>query len=541
MGIPYYFSYLIQNYKNIILDLKNIDNSKFEYLFIDSNSIIYDSINFNNYENDTQFENQLINIIIKKLEELIKIYKPKKYTFITFDGVPPFAKINQQKNRRYKSSYQNSLFNKLTPWDTCAITPGTKFMDKLNKKITQHFSKNKNILLSLSDKPGEGEHKLFNYIRNNKCDNSVIYGMDADLIMLSLNHLKYCENIYLFRETPTFIKSLDASLNPDENYLLNISQLGKQIYKLLSDDVTIKDDTPCWLKEASNILDNSDNVIGTNFYKKIEDYIFICFLLGNDFMPHFPALNIRINGFNILFDLYKELFNNDKTIVNDGEIIWKNFRLYIEKLALQEENFIKQIYNVRNKQSKRHYPDNTEKEKENKFNALPILERNKEMFINPYEKFWEYRYYYSLFDVNIDINETFISSLCYNFLETLQWTYYYYTKDCVNWSHYYKYDYPPLLCDLYKNIPYFNSEINLIENKTIIHPYLLLSHVLPKKSLSLLPDNIHKYLLNNYENHYKEDYEFNYSFCKYFWEAHVKFPELNIQEFSNNINNLIKT
>ena len=343
MGIPYYFSYLIQNYKNIILNLKNIDNSKFEYLFIDSNSIIYDSINFNNYENDTQFENQLINIIIKKLEELIKIYKPKKYTFITFDGVPPFAKINQQKNRRYKSSYQNSLFNKLTPWDTCAITPGTKFMDKLNKKITQHFSKNKNILLSLSDKPGEGEHKLFNYIRNNKCDNSVIYGMDADLIMLSLNHLKYCENIYLFRETPTFIKSLDASLNPDENYLLNISQLGKQIYKLLSDDVTIKDDTPCWLKEASNILDNSDNVIGTNFYKKIEDYIFICFLLGNDFMPHFPALNIRINGFNILFDLYKELFNNDKTIVNDGEIIWKNFRLYIEKLALQEENFIKQI------------------------------------------------------------------------------------------------------------------------------------------------------------------------------------------------------
>ena len=40
--------------------------------------------------------------------------------------------------------------------------------------------------------PGEGEHKIFDYIRENKHINNektVIYGLDADLIMLTVNHL----------------------------------------------------------------------------------------------------------------------------------------------------------------------------------------------------------------------------------------------------------------------------------------------------------------------------------------------------------------
>tara|TARA_B110000261_G_scaffold161191_1_gene202195 strand:+ start:7992 stop:9641 length:1650 start_codon:yes stop_codon:yes gene_type:complete len=546
MGIPYYFTYLIKNHTQIIDNLKN--KTTINNLFLDSNSLVYDSIDYTKFENKSQFENYIIKSVVEKLELIIKTINPTNRVFIAFDGVPPIAKLNQQKNRRYKTWYQNSILNKDSVWDTCAITPGTIFMDKLKCVITQHFtSTNINkpkIILSLSDVPGEGEHKIYEYIRNNNLihENALIYGMDADLIMLSLNHLKYCSAIYLYRETPHFISNIDINLNSDEKYLININLLGNQIYKELTDDITRQTDTPQWLVDASNNMDyiftetqNRDD----KFYAKIDDYIFICFLLGNDFLPHFAAINIRINGFTVLIELYKSLFGVKKYLIKNGTIVLANFKLFIGKLAENEENYLKELYNIRNKQSKKRYSENTEEERLNKFVAIPMQDRNIELFINPYEAHWEYRYYYSLFDVDVDCDSSVISNICKNYLETLLWTYYYYSKECVNWNHYYKYHYPPLLIDLYKHIPYFDSELVLPKNNNVIHPYLLLAYVLPKKSLDLLPDKIHNYLLKNYENHYGEDYEFVYAFCKYFWEGHVKFLDLDFDKFAVDINKLI--
>ena len=50
-------------------------------------------------------------------------------------------------------------------------------------------------MISGPNEPGEGEHKLFDFIKNNKffhySRNTVVYGLDADLIMLAINHLTY--------------------------------------------------------------------------------------------------------------------------------------------------------------------------------------------------------------------------------------------------------------------------------------------------------------------------------------------------------------
>jgi 5'-3' exonuclease len=555
MGIPYYFSYLIKNHSLIISKLQFLNNN-IANLFLDCNSLIYDSLDYKKFQTKEQFESYIIENVIVKIETIIKTINPSETIYIAFDGVAPFAKINQQKNRRYKSAYQSNLFKNEVVWDSCAITPGTLFMEHLNNALTSHFKKAKffnssnknkplNVILSLSDEAGEGEHKLFEYIRQSNTianENSVIYGMDADLIMLSLNHLKYTQHIYLYRETPVFISSLDKSLNENEKYIININLLGTIIYSEITNDIIMNSDTPEWLREAQFTMDISFNKThNAGFYNKIEDYIFICFMLGNDFLPHFPALNIRLNGFTILLECYKKLFGLNDFLLTNNTINWHNFKKYIKASAEHEEKFIKEVYTIREKQGHKFYPETNEEEIAFKFSCTPSWERNIETFINPYEEDWVHRYYYSLLSINStksDYNKN-IETLCTNYLQTLQWVYNYYSSTCKNWTLYYKYNYPPLLSDLYSYIPYFNSEFVIVENNDILNDKLLLCHVLPRKSLGLLPAKIHNYLLNNYEYLYKEDYSIVYAFCKYFYEGHVIFPEFNIDEFNNSIKKLL--
>ena len=526
MGIPYYFTYIIKNHSNIINNLKNLKNVN--ELYLDSNSLIYESINFEKFENSMQFEKMLINSVIDKINTIVKLVKPTNFTYISFDGIPPFAKLNQQKNRRYKNHIQDILFNNEKLWDTAAITPGTKFMNKLDNELQKYYN-NKNFILSLSNERGEGEHKIFKYIRNNKKDdnNILIYGMDADLIMLSLNHLKYCKNINLFRETPDFINNISKTYNTNERYYMNIPLLANEIYKIMLN------------KNIEKFITN--NIVNdySHLYNKISDYIFMCFMLGNDFIPHSPAINIRTNGLDILLELYKSLFNNHDFLTNIDtiKINWSNFKKFIYKIGENEELFIKNNYDLANK--KTNFKTSTIEEKLYKYNCTPLWEKNIEHFINPHEKFWEFRYYYSIFNVNIDNDSKFIANISNHYLKILLWTFNYYCNDCINWTYFYDYSYPPLLMDLYKNIPYFESEITLEKNDIYVNPIITLSYVLPKNSLNLLPKNIQNYLIKTYQSNYNYDHKIIYPFCKYIWEGHVDYPKIDIFKFIDEINKLL--
>ena len=94
MGIPSYFAFLIKNYPQIIQKkiLYTIDN-----LYLDSNSIVYDSVYSLEYNNDAEFEIQVIKRVCNTIDSYCTSIQPKK-VFITFDGVAPIAKLNQQKD-----------------------------------------------------------------------------------------------------------------------------------------------------------------------------------------------------------------------------------------------------------------------------------------------------------------------------------------------------------------------------------------------------------------------------------------------------------
>lgn len=519
MGIPNYFVQLIKNHSNIIKEyLKsdiNINN-----LYIDSNSIIYDAVNNIFYNNNTNYNYKVYNYVIRKLEEYINIFNPDSKIIIAFDGVAPIAKLEQQRNRRYKSSMQiinNSDINNDSDnnkrWDTCNITPGTSFMNELNKYVYNYFInnekyKNIEIIISGSNIVGEGEHKIFDYIRKNVRYHSntttVIYGLDADLIMLSLSHTYISNNIYLFRETPHFINSLNKELFPEKKYLLDIYELCENI----KNDMIIE-------------MTNNDEYIF--------DYIFICFMLGNDFLPHFPVLNLRTNGLTYLMETYKNIINvNKEYIIKNNKINWKIFKKLIKNLADKEETIGIEEMKIRSKMENKMKKTITE---ENKQLYSPILNRKTEKYINIGTNGWQFRYYKELFD--IDINDDRRKQICINYLEGLEWTYKYYTNECCDWRWCYNYDYPPLLEDLYKYIPYFETEF--IENKKMnnVNELTQLAYVLPRNSLNLLPNNIFVDLITCHEEWYRLDNKIKWSFCKYFWESHIDLPEINISTLEN--------
>ena len=258
----------------------------------------------------------------------------------------------------------------------------------------------------------------------------------------------------------------------------------------------------------------------------INDYILICFLLGNDFLPHFPSVNIRTNGMDILLNIYEKVNKNlDSFLIKDNKINWKVFRKFITFLADNEDYLIQEEYKLRNKMQNKKYNNLTDEER---FQNIPIMERDTELFINPFEDEWEYRYYKILFD--LEISEERRKQICTNYLSMLEWTYKYYNEDCKEWRFKYNYNYPPLFKDLLIYVPYFDTKFLEENANNPVNNIIQLAYVLPRNNLNLLPKNVSDKLLNNLQNHYKLDYRFEWAYCRYFWESHVKMPVLSIEE-----------
>ena len=532
MGIPAYFSHIVKQHPGILQKI-NKKHTIINNLLIDSNSVIYDAVRDMEYSSSNKnFEHELIKKICLKLEEYIKFITPNNEVIIAFDGVAPVAKLEQQRNRRYKTWFQKQLSTELDSttepsWDTTAITPGTTFMASLASEVAKYFSNPKkfsvqSIIVSSSNEAGEGEHKLFEHIRKNihnyKDQKTIIYGLDADLIMLTINHLPIARNLFLFRETPHFIRSIDKTLDPNSLYMLRIPHLAQAII---------------------NKLNNGNKITKRQEKNRLYDYIFMTFLLGNDFIPHFPALNIRTYGIDHLMDAYAATLGNTDKNITDGKIIyWSNLRLLISNLQENEHQFIEMEYERRNRQAKRRFPNNTKEEKDQRFQAIPLIDRKVELYINPYEDFWQERYYKELFD--IEPSEANIKNICVNFLEALEWTFKYYSHKCPDWRWCYKYNYPPLLQDLIRYIPYFETDFITEVEKNPVDKYVQLAYVLPRDSLSLLPSNITEHLLTKHPDWYHNNCNFQWAYCKYFWESHVILPDICIDTLEKDITSFNK-
>jgi 5'-3' exoribonuclease 1 len=509
MGIPSYFSYILQKHSHIIKQHHKIP--KIDNLFLDSNSIIYDVIQHIANHNQPNIHSIIIQKVIDKINYYISIIQPQGFTMISFDGVAPIAKLNQQRERRFKAAYIKQLSQELqlleSSWDTTNITPGTYFMSELNKQLHQYYDSKEDILLTTSDERGEGEHKIFEYIRSHPLiwdKTNVIYGLDADLIMLALNHCDINPTIYLLREAPHFINQFVQDLIPNELYILDIQEFA--------DKIVIELEEP--LKKKKNI---------------IKDYIFLCFILGNDFLPNFPSLNIRTTGIHTLLSFYKEIIlSKDLFLTKNNKIKWPNVKKLFKHISIKEEDLIieelmkreQMEWKIKNKFRGR---DNSTKLK--KVENIPIFDRTIEKEIDPRKPDWTIKYYEHLFPMKFCTKE----QICQNYLEGLEWTFHYYQSNCKNWKWKYNYSYPPLIQDVIHHIPTKYSEF-VSDNQESIPTIVQLCYVVPKTSVNLIPRNIYKKIDKNI---YTQECLFKWAFCKYFWECHVDLPKIDINQLIN--------
>ena len=539
MGIPSYFSYIIKNYSNIIRTFAALFSvpNPFQHLYLDCNSIIYDAVRIiekdhpelMHIEHTDVLERQIIDITIEKIVHYIRLIRPTKTAYIAFDGVAPFAKMDQQRTRRYKSAFLSSTAQKVSgtsnepgppTWSTANITPGTKFMQTLSERTRDYFTSPtapvlspKTLIVSASDECGEGEHKLFAHIRRQDMDpddQAVVYGLDSDLIMLSIFHCQQFRNLYIFRETPEFgeLAAQDASSTGPSYCFMDIVKLSSAIL--------------------------SEMQCGAADPHRIYDYVFLCFFLGNDFLPHFPALNIRTHGIDVLMSTYRQWIGKyaDRHFIRPSmEIDWKWVSVYIAQLAAREHDWILAEYDMRKKWAKRTWSVATPNDRDFTFQSVPVIYRAEEEYICPTEKHWEGRYYQALFHGSPDR-----SDIAKNYLEGLEWVFRYYTTDCPDWQWKYRYHYPPLLQDLSKELNRCrtNSSQHLSPFQNVVSkpfsPQAQLAYVLPPQSHGLLPLPLQYQLQSElYKNLFSNSIEFQWAFCRYFWEAHVVLPEISVE------------
>lgn len=76
--------------------------------------------------------------------------------------------------------------------------------------------------------------------------------------------------------------------------------------------------------------------------RALDDWVFMCFFVGNDFLPHLPSLDIRENGIDTLIAIWRDnLPAMGGYLTKDGHVDFKRAQLILQGLAKQENSIFR--------------------------------------------------------------------------------------------------------------------------------------------------------------------------------------------------------
>lgn len=601
MGVPTLFKKIISNkfYKNIHKGIKN-GQTKCDYFFMDYNGIVYNAyenikknIEENNFSKD-KIENMVLEEVISITKTLIcTVVKPSKITYIALDGPAPRAKMVQQRSRRYKAvmekDFMKDLKNKFKIdeskdiWDRSAnISPGTEFMEKLSNRIIkamkektfQTHNNSMKVIFNNGNTPGEGEHKFLGLLRNmrdmdsKKDDKIYLYGRDADLIILAVCTHK--SNIHIIREIQLENDKVLNELYEGYIYLeLNIDNLKTGFYN----DIIKKDS----FKEKSGLKVTKKNKICL-----LNDYIFLTFLAGNDFVLSLPFLKIKKNSLEKIINIYQDIKDDYDTYL--VEFDYKNdskpsinidfLKKIYENGSKKEDEWMKRDIQKEVDKYLSGYIDERTKESESKLSEFDkIKTRYTHMHISSphhplfklyqeeirllnYNKSydtWSNEYYKNFLGIQdkTNSNDKDTINLCIeNYLESLYFTLNYYYVGCPSWSWHYKFRVAPLLGDIFNYLD--NNKIDKINECNNFNldkpmtPFQQLLFILPPQNSHILPEVLRPIMTDDKigaSQYYPESIRIDAAFGGKTMYSEAILPEINdkyliniIEKYEKNLN-----
>ena len=262
-------------------------------------------------------------------------------------------------------------------WDTNVITPGTPFMFLLARSVrywvqwklnTDPAWEQLEVVISDASVPGEGEHKIMQFIRSQRSDpeydpntKHVMYGLDADLIMLGLaTHEPYFrvlrEDVFLRDAKAKTCKLCGRQGHYAENCRGNTKEkAGDFDEKGPTEEVK----PYIWLHVSilREYLGAEMFVPGQPFRfdleRALDDWVFMCFFVGNDFLPHLPSLDIHEDGIDKLIAIWRDNIPvMGGYLTCDGTVDLARAQFILQGLSKQEDAIFRRRKEVDDKRER---------------------------------------------------------------------------------------------------------------------------------------------------------------------------------------------
>ncbi|XP_044577629.1 5'-3' exoribonuclease 1 isoform X2 [Cotesia glomerata] len=572
MGVPKFARFICERYPCIIELLNEYQIPEFDNLYLDMNGIIHCCSHPN--DADAQFritEETIFKNIFHYVEVLFRTIKPQKLFFMAVDGVAPRAKINQQRGRRFRAAKEAELVEararakgetipEESRFDSNCITPGTLFMAKLTQQlkyfVTYKISTDKlwqkcKIILSGPEVPGEGEHKIMDYIRYIKSQpdhdpntRHCLYGLDADLIMLSL--CTHEPHFAVLREEVKYGKNVQKCIIPEKTKfcLLHISLLRE------------------YMEHEFESL-KTELKFPFDIEKIIDDWILMGFLVGNDFIPHLPNLHIANGALPVLYHAYKQILPTLDGYINEaGKLNLERFEKFMDQLShIDVERFAETLADLKYFEGKTgRRPNESERTSYRKSKDSPeqldspiktpmnkdlsaLIQATDEILLGHSDEeelidtdsdnemynleFLQHKrdYYINKFEYE-SVDASVMRSQAEAYVTAIQWNLHYYYDGCCSWSWYYPHHYAPYISDI-KGFKDFKLSFDL---GSPFLPFQQLLAVLPAASKELLPPAYQGLLTEERSpiiDYYPLEFRTDLNEKKQEWEAVVLIPFIN--------------